>query len=122
MSEVKRYTLGFKPRDAWYDVPCMEEDDTGSYVLHSDYAAVVAERDALVRELREAYAEVRQMREERDKLAETLSRWGIETPEGYEGSGRKACLACGRWVVLGHDTGCPVALAEKIAKEAGDGR
>lgn len=54
---------------------------------------------------------------ERRELAKSLSRWGVETPEGYGGSGRKACLSCGRWVVLGHKLGCPVALAERVLAE-----
>lgn len=54
---------------------------------------------------------------ERQELAKSLSRWGVETPEGYGGSGRKACISCGRWVVLGHKLGCPVALAERVLAE-----
>lgn len=89
MSEVKRY----KPHH-WR----MEPDDEGQYVLHSDYAAVKAERDELARAV----------------LRDTTHMCG----------GKYYCNGCGANVTSNpaHLPGCPVALAERITKETGDGR
>lgn len=101
MSEVKRYALKVVKMAFDYPVSAMRTAKSGEWVKHSDYAAVKAERD---------------------ELAKVAVRYGIETPDGYEGSGRKAFLSCDRWIMLGHSPGCPVALAERITKEADDGR
>lgn len=94
MSEVKRYAPdvragahnGMRP---W---------EYGGFVLHSDYAAVKAERD---------------------ELARALAARGYFAPD--YGDARKMCCGCNVWN-SDHAPGCPVALAERITKEAGDGR
>lgn len=88
MAEVKRYELDIQP--GYYDRPYMAEDDTGDYVLHSDYAAVKAERDELARTLLSGPRHCACQ-----KFRNTMS--------GQER--------------LPHLPGCPVALAEKIVKE-----
>lgn len=68
------------------------DNNEGPYVLYSDYATVVAERDELARLLERT---------------------------GYDVNG--LCRLCRDTREGGHAPGCPVALAERITKEAGDG-
>lgn len=93
MSEVKRYAPKLR-RGIYYG---MDQYKTGDYVLHSDYAAVEAERD---------------------ELARALCGASSYTADGT----RTACRVCMEFHDIGHMPECPVKLAERIIKEAGDGR
>jgi hypothetical protein len=96
----------------------------------ADYAAVKAERDILVQTFAETCAElgcaqdndaalmaIHALRTQRDELARAVER------RGYIGNATIGgwCDHCLVDIGSSHAPGCPVALAEKITKEAGDG-
>lgn len=112
----------------------MVEDALGAYVLAIDfdallesYSAVKAERDTLAQTFAETCAElgcaqdneaalmaIHALRTERDELARAL----LERPHCKCPKFRNTMTGQER---LPHLPVCPVALAEKIAKEWGDG-
>ncbi|HEU6436619.1 MAG TPA: hypothetical protein VE028_04145 [Nitratidesulfovibrio sp.] len=85
MSDVKRYAVSYG---------CVVESTIGPYVLHTDYAAMKAERD---------------------ELARLTAKLGDHKTFVY-------CMVCERALSDGHAADCPVKLAERILKEVGDGR
>lgn len=102
MSEAKRFEMSIQP--GYYDRPCMEEDETGDYVLHPDYAAVKAERG---------------------ELARFVNGWGSSHSWDTDAHTFR-CRGCQKTKLVGvacaHAPDCIVELADKIVKEAGDGR
>lgn len=97
MSEVKRYAHFADDNGGFVAV-----HDDGPYVLRADYAAVAAERDELARAV----------------LKRPWTRLG--TTDWCAGCGAMQRLVDGKRELVDHAPGCPVALAERVVKEAGD--
>ena len=65
MSEVKRWAHTVTWEGLQISAAYMAINDGGEYVMHADYAALEAERDAL-------HAEAEALRAQRDKMAQIL--------------------------------------------------